>query len=179
VGPHLRAHPAAVDRAARRAPRQAHVQRAALGAQARVGRRDQRVTLYGLPIATRTVAYGAIDPALSRELFIRRALVERDWDTRHHFFADNGRLLEEVEALERRARRRDILADDATLVAFFEERIPAEVVSGAHFDRWWRDERRRRPDLLTFTRELLVRGEVDERGRPDAWRQGDLELPLS
>ena len=139
----------------------------------------ERVTLYGLPIATRTVAYGAIDPALSRELFIRRALVERDWETRHRFFADNGRLLEEVEALERRTRRRDILADDQTLFAFFDERIPADVVSGAHFDRWWRDERRSHPDLLTFTRELLVRGDVDERGRPDTWRQGDLELALS
>jgi ATP-dependent RNA helicase HrpA len=144
----------------------------------------ERVTVYGLPIvAGRTVAYGSIDPQLSRELFIRRALVERDWDTRHAFFAENGRLLEEVDALERRARRRDVLVSDEVLFAFFDERVPADVVSGAHFDRWWRDERRARPDLLTYTRELLVAPQaadaLDADGRPDTWRQGDLSLALT
>ena len=85
----------------------------------------ERVTLYGLPIvAGRAVPYGSIDPVLSRDLFIRRALVEGDWDTRHHFFADNARLVEEVEALEDRARRRDILVDDQTLYDFYAARIP-------------------------------------------------------
>jgi ATP-dependent helicase HrpA len=144
----------------------------------------ERVTVYGLPVvAGRTVAYGSIDPKLARELFIRRALVERDWDTRHAFFAENGRMLEEVDALERRARRRDVLVGDEVLFAFFDERIPADVVSGAHFDRWWRDERRQHPDLLTYTRELLVApqaaGALDTDGRPDTWRQGDLSLALS
>jgi ATP-dependent helicase HrpA len=141
----------------------------------------ERVTLYGLPIvAGRTVTYARIDPELSRELFIRRALVERDWDTRHRFFAENGRLLEEVDALERRARRRDLLADDRKLFAFFDERVPADVASGAGFDRWWRDERRRNPDLLTYTRELLVdEAAADVSGRPAVWKQGDLELQLS
>ena len=101
------------------------------------------MTLYGLPIvAGRTVAYGQIDPVLSRDLFIRRALVEGDWDTRHRFFADNRELIEEVEALEERARRRDILVDDQTLYDFYAARVPEQIVSGAHFDRWWRDERR-------------------------------------
>ena len=109
----------------------------------------ERVTLYGLPIvAGRKVAYGRIDPELSRELFIRRALVEGDWDTRHEFFAANRALLEEVEELEHRARRRDIVVDDQALYDFYDARIPADVVSGAHFDRWWKDERRREPDLL-------------------------------
>jgi ATP-dependent helicase HrpA len=140
----------------------------------------ERVTLYGLPIVTgRTVAYGRIDPALSRELFLRRALVEEDWETRHAFVAENRGLLDEVRELEERTRRRDILASEDDLYAFFDERIPADVVSGAHFDRWWRDERRVRPDLLSFPRELLVRGDVDEGGRPQTWRQGDLELALS
>jgi ATP-dependent helicase HrpA len=144
----------------------------------------ERVTVYGLPVvAGRTVAYGTIDPALARELFIRRALVERDWDTRHAFFAENGRMLDEVDALERRARRRDVLVGDDVLFAFFDERIPADVVSGAHFDRWWRDERREHPDLLTYTRELLVApqaaGALDADGRPDTWLQGDLSLALS
>jgi ATP-dependent helicase HrpA len=142
----------------------------------------ERVTLYGLPIvAGRTVAYGGIDPELSRDLFIRSALVERDWRTRHAFFAENGRLLEEAEDLEHRARRRGIVVDDQALFDFFDERIPADVVSGAHFDRWWRDARREDPNLLTFPRELLLREEdtLDPQEWPTGWRQGDLVLRLS
>src|SRR3954471_1445114 len=144
----------------------------------------ERVTLYGLPIvAGRTVTYGRIDPSLSRELFIRRALVEGDWETRHHFVAENRRRIDEVQALEDRARRRDILAGDEARFRFFDERIPPDVVSGPHFDRWWRDERRNRPDLLTYPREVLVapdaRDALDPRARPTAWKQGDLVLPLS
>jgi ATP-dependent helicase HrpA len=142
----------------------------------------ERVTLYGLPIVTgRTVSYGRIDPELARELFIRRALVEGDWETRHEFFAANQELLEEVDALEQRARRRDIRVDDETLFRFYDERIPGDVVSGAHFDRWWRDARRTTPDLLTFTEDLLVDRAAAEAiaGRPDSWKQGELVLPLS
>jgi ATP-dependent helicase HrpA len=141
----------------------------------------ERVTLYGLPIvADRTVQYGRIDPVLSRELFIRRALVEGEWDSRHEFLAENRQLVEEVEALEHRARRRDILVDDEALFAFYDERIPDDVVSAAHFDRWWRDARREDPARLTFPRELLVRGSIgDPRAWPETWRQGDLELALS
>ena len=142
------------------------------------------MTLYGLPIvAGRTVAYGGIDPELSRELFIRRALVEGDWDTRHEFFHANRELLEEVEELEHRARRRDIVADDRALYDFYAARIPAEVVSGAHFDRWWRDARRADPGLLTFTAADVVDAEaaafLDPRARPQQWKQGELTLPLS
>ncbi len=142
----------------------------------------ERVTLYGLPIVTgRTVAYGRIDPELSRELFIRRALVEGDWETRHEFYAANLALLEEVDELERRARRRDIRVDDETLFAFYDARIPDDVVSGAHFDRWWRDERLQNPDRLTFTADELIGPAAAEAlaGRPDAWKQGELVLPLS
>jgi ATP-dependent helicase HrpA len=144
----------------------------------------ERVTLYGLPIvAGRKVGYAQIDPALSRELFIRRALVERDWDTRHRFFADNARALAEVDALEQRERRRDVLVDDQVLYDFFDARIPESVVSARHFDRWWKDARRTDPDLLTYTLELLVRPEARDAlagaGRPGAWRQGDLTFPLT
>src|SRR3954469_5847205 len=145
----------------------------------------ERVLLYGLPIvAGRTVTYGRIDPALSRELFIRRALVEGDWEgARHEFLAENRRRIEEVHALEERARRRGIIARDEALFAFFDERVPADVVSGAHFDRWWRDERRAHPDLLTYSPDLLVAPDaadvLDARARPAAWKQGDLVLPLS
>ena len=96
---------------------------------------SERVTLYGLPIVVgRAVDYAGIDPELSRELFIRHALVEGDWDTQHRFFAENRELLSDVEELEHRARRRDILVDDETLFDFYDQRIPADVVSGRHFD---------------------------------------------
>src|SRR3712207_1453463 len=95
----------------------------------------EKVTLYGVPlVASRKVNYGRIDPVLSRELFIRHALVEGDWTTHHRFFADNRKLLDDVEELEHRARRRDILVDDETLFEFYDRRIPAEVVSARHFD---------------------------------------------
>ena len=142
----------------------------------------ERVTLYGLPIVTgRTVSYASMDPPLARELFIRRALVEGDWNATHRFLEDNQRLKREVGELEDRARRRDILADDQALYDFYADRIPAEVVSGAHFDRWWRDERRRDPQRLHFTRDVLVRPDASASatGRPATWRQGDVELRLS
>jgi ATP-dependent helicase HrpA len=83
----------------------------------------EKVTLYGVPIvASRKVSYGRIDPELSRELFIRHALVEGDWRTHHKFFHDNRELLREVESLEDRVRRRDILVDDETLFDFYDQR---------------------------------------------------------
>ncbi|MCW3041437.1 MAG: hrpA, partial [Solirubrobacterales bacterium] len=144
----------------------------------------ERATLYGLPVvAGRTVAYGRIDPEQAREFFIARALVEDDWDTRHDFVAANRRVVEQVEALEDRVRRRGILAGDHVRRDFFRERIPEDVVSGAHFDRWWREERLVRPDLLTYTRELLIepaaRAELHPTAYPTGWRQGELLLPLS
>ncbi|MEU9514529.1 ATP-dependent RNA helicase HrpA [Micromonospora sp. NPDC048169] len=143
----------------------------------------EKVTLYGIPIVTsRKVNFGRIDAGLSRELFIRHALVEGDWQTHHQFWRDNQKLLTEIEELENRARRRDILVDDETIFAFYDQRIPADVVSGRHFDSWWKKTRRERPDLLTFTRELLVndgRGGVDEEDFPDEWRADGVTLPLT
>ncbi|TDB74057.1 ATP-dependent RNA helicase HrpA [Micromonospora sp. KC721] len=143
----------------------------------------EKVTLYGIPIVTsRKVNFGRIDPGLSRELFIRHALVEGDWSTHHPFWQDNQRLRAEVEELENRARRRDILVDDETIFQFYDERIPADVVSGRHFDAWWKQTRREHPDLLTFTRDLLVnagRGGVDEADYPDQWRADGVTLPLT
>ena len=143
----------------------------------------ERVTLYGLPIAERSIQYGRIDPGLSREVFLRSALVEGDWETKHHFVRDNAAAVEEVERLEDRTRRRDILVDDQTLFAFFDARVPDDVHNGRSFDRWWRDERRRHPDLLTYTPELLVadhaRDALDPRAWPTQWKQGEHVLPLS
>ncbi|MFI7551077.1 ATP-dependent RNA helicase HrpA [Micromonospora sediminimaris] len=143
----------------------------------------EKVTLFGVPLVTsRKVNFGRIDPTLSRELFIRHALVEGDWSTHHQFWRDNQRLLTEIEELENRARRRDILVDDETIFQFYDERIPADVVSGRHFDSWWKKTRRERPELLTFTRELLVnagRGGLDEADYPDEWRADGVALPLT
>ena len=143
----------------------------------------EKVTLYGVTlVAQRRVGYGSIDPELSRELFIRRALVEGEWRTHHRFFHDNRKLLDEVEELENRARRRDILVDEETLFDFYDQRIGADVVSGAHFDSWWKKIHRTRPDLLTFTPELLVNdnaASVTERDYPSVWRQGEIVLPLT
>ena len=146
----------------------------------------ERVTLYGLPIVVgRKVDYAGIDPELARELFLRHALVEGDWETRHAFFAANRALLSDVEELEHRIRRRDIVVDDQTLYDFYDARIPADVVSGRHFDAWWKQARRQDPDLLTFTRDLLVApstvNTIDtvDTDTPAQWRQGPLTLPLA
>ena len=118
----------------------------------------ERVTLYGVPlVAARTVQYARINPEESRDLFIRHALVEGDWDTHHEFFKANQALLQRLSELEERARRRDIVVDEEDLVAFYDARVPPEVVSQRHFDRWWKDARRQTPQLLTFTEELLTR----------------------
>ncbi|WP_399139068.1 ATP-dependent RNA helicase HrpA [Streptomyces sp. NBUA17] len=143
----------------------------------------EKVTLYGVPIvAQRKVNYGRIDPEVSRELFIRNALVEGDWRTHHKFFADNRRLLTEVEELEHRARRRDILVDDETLYDFYDQRVPEHVVSGAHFDSWWKHKRHDRPDFLDFEREMLINekaGAVTKDDYPDSWRQGPLKFRVT
>ena len=142
----------------------------------------ERVTLYGLPVvAGRTVAYGRVDPALSRALFLRRALVEDDWESPHAFVAENRRRLAEVEQLEQRVRRRDLVVGDDVRLDFFDARVPADVVDGQRFDRWWREARRTDPDLLTHPRELLLRGggDDDPKARPSVWKQGELRLPLS
>ncbi len=142
----------------------------------------ERVTLYGLPIVeSRTVQYGRIDPVVAREVFIRRALVEDDWDERHAFMRENQRRVEKVEALEARARRRDLLAGEARRASFFDARIPADVISGRHFDRWWKEARQTEPSLLDYPMDMLIEGEVaaDDADRPGLWRQGSLELALS
>ncbi|MFJ3226408.1 ATP-dependent RNA helicase HrpA [Streptomyces sp. NPDC086783] len=143
----------------------------------------EKVTLYGVPIvAQRKVNYGRIDPEASRELFIRNALVEGDWRTHHKFFADNRRLLTEVEELEHRARRRDILVDDETLFDFYDQRVPEHVVSGAHFDSWWKHKRHEEPEFLDFERSMLINeraGDVSKDDYPDSWRQGPLKFRVT
>ncbi|EHR60488.1 ATP-dependent helicase HrpA [Saccharomonospora cyanea NA-134] len=143
----------------------------------------ERVTLYGIPLVVgRKVNYGRIDPETSRELFIRHALVEGDWDTNHRFFHDNRALLEEVTDLENRARRRDLLVDDETLFDFYDQRIGAEVTSARHFDTWWKKTRGEQPELLNFEKAMLVNEAADdvrEADYPDTWQQGSLTFKLT
>ena len=143
----------------------------------------EKVTLYGVPLVVgRKVNYARVNPEESRDLFIRNALVDGEWDTHHRFFHDNRALVQRLTELEHRARRRDILVDDETLVEFYDERLPADIVSVRHFDSWWKTTSREQPDLLTFTEDLLVSddaGSVSAEDYPQVWEQGPLRLPVT
>ncbi|WP_067439178.1 ATP-dependent RNA helicase HrpA [Nocardioides jensenii] len=146
----------------------------------------ERVTLYGVPlVADRLVNYGKVDRELARELFIRHALVHGEWPAletgRHKFYAKNKALLEEAEELEHRARRRDIVVDEHTLFDFYDARIGADVVSGAHFDTWWKKERQRNGNLLTFDPHMLTHDTADEvraNDYPEHWHAEGLTFPI-
>lgn len=141
----------------------------------------QKVSLYGVPIiADRRVNYSHVDPVAARQIFLRSALVEGGWQTRHAFFSRNAEVRAEAEQLEERTRRRDLLVDDQTIYDFYDARIPAEVVSGATFDTWWR--RIDQPHLLDLAIDDLIRDDTagpDATTFPDRWQVGDLELPVS
>jgi ATP-dependent helicase HrpA len=141
----------------------------------------EKVTLYGVPlVADRKVQYGRIDPAAARELFIRHALVEGDWQTSHRFFAENRRLLAEAEEVEHRARRRGLVASEDELFAFYDARIPADVVSAQHFDTWWKQARRADPGLLTFEPSDLLSDDaagVSADAYPDVWTSESAGMP--
>ncbi|GGK95235.1 ATP-dependent RNA helicase HrpA [Nocardia jinanensis] len=143
----------------------------------------ERVTLYGVPLVTgRPVDYGRIDPEISRELFLRHALVQGEWQTRHEFFQRNRALIDDIADLEQRARRRDILVDDEVLFEFYDRRIPADIVSVRHFDTWWKSAGRQDPHQLDFTTDTVVNDtakRLDPTDFPDAWRQGELSFPLT
>ena len=142
----------------------------------------EKVMLLGVTLfAARTVQFDRIDPEHSRELFIRHALVERDWTTRHRFFAQNQQALDDVAAWEERTRRRDIVVDDETLFALYDARIPADVTSARHFDSWWKKTARETPDLMTFTTEMLIAAgseRFDAAAFPDRFTSGGVDLEL-
>ena len=137
----------------------------------------ERVTLYGLPlVARRRVGYASIDPQVARELFIRHALVEGDWQTRHHFFRDNARAASRNSTRWRSGPAAATCWSATTRSTPSTTRaIPADVVSARHFDAWWKKQRHRTPDLLTFTRDDLLRtDDTVDADRPDTWQAGDL-----
>src|SRR5438309_3215404 len=118
----------------------------------------ERGTLYGLPVyANRRVDFAAFDAALSRGIFIRSALVEGDFETRAPFFAHNRRLVAEIERLEHKSRRPDILVDEELIHAFYDARVQQGISSGADFDKWRKDAERKLPRLLYLSRDDLMR----------------------
>ncbi|SOT39835.1 ATP-dependent RNA helicase HrpA [Burkholderia cenocepacia] len=127
----------------------------------------ERATLYGLPIYhRRRVAFGKQDPARARELFIRGALVEGEFDTKLPFFAHNRKLLADIEQLEHKSRRQDVLVDDELIYAYYDHAIPAGIHTGAAFERWYRDEVKKggqaedKQRLLYLSRDDLMRHEA-------------------
>jgi ATP-dependent helicase HrpA len=143
----------------------------------------EQLTLYGLIIVgRRPVHFGPIDPVASRELFIREGLVRGDIQSRARCLAANRALLERLDELEAKARRRDILADEETLYAFYEARLPATIYQTATFDSWYRTESQKDPNLLIMREEdVLARGanEVTAALYPDTLNVGELSLPLT
>ncbi len=122
----------------------------------------ERVTLYGLTVVSRRrVHYGAIHPGEAREIFIRGALAAGEFLTRAPFFEHNRKLIAEVEELEHKSRRQDVLVDEHTLFAFYDARIPAGIHNGADFEKWRREAEKSNPKLLYMTRDDLMRHGAD------------------
>ncbi len=142
----------------------------------------ERVTLYGLTLVSRRkVDFGPLDPAVSRQLFIRHALVKGEFHTRGDFAVHNRRLLAELDQLEARARRRDVLVDEEELYEFFDRRIPDQVFDGTHFERWWKQKRIEQPRLLHLERDSIMRHgaeSVTQQQYPDSLEIRGLSLPL-
>jgi ATP-dependent helicase HrpA len=130
----------------------------------------ERGTLYGLLVyAQRRVHYASIDPRLARELLIREALVAGDWDSDCAFHRHNRRVIAEVEQMEAKIRRPDLLVDDGVLFDWFDARVPPEVTSGQQLERWWRTASAAQPELLQLSRDWLLRkdaGDVDHHRFP-------------
>ncbi|WP_350349365.1 ATP-dependent RNA helicase HrpA [Agromyces sp. G08B096] len=149
---------------------------------------DEKVTLFGVPIVPkRRIQLSRIDAALARELFVRHALVEEDWDFSRldrrvfAFVRANRELRRELGELEERTRRRDILAGDEAVFAFYDARVAAEATDARAFESWWRGAFRREPQLLTMRAADLVdtAPDAEDAGYPEQWRQGDQTLRLA
>ena len=143
----------------------------------------ETVTLHGVPVVSgRPVALSTVDAEGARVLFVRHALLDGEWENHHAFVAANAAAIAEVRALEDRVRRRDLLNDEELRFDFFDERVPRHVTSTRHFDKWWKGERQRRPQLLDLTPDVLLDPDVGDVGAaafPDRWRVGDLSLALT
>ncbi len=142
----------------------------------------ERVLLHGLSVVEgRTINYARIDPVAAREIFIQRALVSHEWRNKSSFIQKNRRLIDEVLAMEARVRRRDILVNDEAIFVFFDERIPADIVSTRHFEAWWKKTERESPELLTFRRSDVVDasvGDVSLDAYPNWWEVAGSKLSI-
>jgi ATP-dependent helicase HrpA len=147
----------------------------------------ERATLYGIVIYNnKRVNYGQVDAAAARGIFIREALLtapdEGGWETRLPFLAHNRRLIRQVQELEHKARRQDVLVDDELIYAFYDQLLPPDVCSGATLERWFREESKRQPQLLQLTQEELMRHEaagVTTTAFPKTLRLGGIDCSVS
>jgi ATP-dependent helicase HrpA len=142
----------------------------------------ESVTMYGLPLVTkRRVVYSQIDPVVSREIFIREALVNQDTKLNDDFLTENQLEVDEIKGLEDKTRRRDLLVDEEALVDFYAQLIPAHVCSEASFKKWWGKTKNVQPDLLTYSKQMLLKSsptKSHEYDFPETWQQGNLTLRL-
>ncbi|WP_366921413.1 DUF3418 domain-containing protein [uncultured Actinomyces sp.] len=118
---------------------------------------------------------------LAREMFIRHALVQGQWRERHAFQRRNDEAIERARETERRSRTHGLVADEMALERFFDDLLPASIISAGHFNRWWKNEKRQNPHLLDYPPELLLPRGLGQTGEgfPNHWQQGELRLPLS
>lgn len=142
----------------------------------------ERVSLYGLTVVPkRRVHYGPINPQESREIFIREALANMEFDTRAPFFEANRKLIADIEELEHKARRQDVLVDEHALFAFYDGIIPVGIVNGAGFEKWRQDAEQQNPKLLYLTRDALMRhgaSGVTEAQFPETLQMDGVEISL-
>lgn len=142
----------------------------------------EHVSLFGLPIVVRRkVHYGPLDPATANEIFIREALVNGDFDTRAKFFRHNRQLIAEIEQLEQKSRRRDVLVDDDALFDFYRARIPETIINGAGFEKWRKQAEQTQADILLLTREHVMQHQAEHvtaESFPDQMLVNRVPLPL-
>ncbi len=143
----------------------------------------ERATLYGLVVYNnKRVNFARVDPVAAREIFIREALVADGWETRLPFLAHNRKLIRQVQELEHKARRQDVLVDDELIHAFYDQQLPATVFSGATLEKWFRDAVRNKPELLQLTRDELMRHEaagITTEAFPHTLRIGGIDCSAS
>lgn len=143
----------------------------------------EKVTLYGLVLVTqRRRTYSSIDPVISREIFIREALVNLDSKLNFAFLQHNQKIIADIEALEEKSRRRDLLVDEESLIEFYAARIPEQVCSEASFKKWWQKQAIQQADFLNFDPMALLKKDtshIDVHSFPETYRQHNLRLALS
>jgi ATP-dependent helicase HrpA len=143
----------------------------------------ERATLYGIVVySNRRVNFAKLDPRAARELFIRAALVEGEWDTKLPFLSHNQKLVAQVQELEHKSRRQDVLVDDELIFAFYDQQLPNDVHSGSTLERWYREESKRQPKLLQMTRDELMRHEaagITTASYPKTIRLGGIDCSAS